>query len=35
MFGLIDMASIATIFASVALVLHNIRLEMKAKPLHN
>jgi hypothetical protein len=31
MFGLIEIASIATIFASIAVVMYNIRLELKMK----
>ena len=31
MFGLIDIASIATIFGSIAFVMYNIRVELRAK----
>ena len=31
MFGLIEMASMVAIFASVALIIYNIRLELKIK----
>ena len=35
MFGPIDVASIATIFASIAFVMYRVRIEMRTKPLHN
>jgi len=34
MFGIIDMASIAAIFASFAVVAYNIRVELKTNPLN-
>ncbi len=34
MFGIIDIASIAAIFASIAVVVYNIRLELRTQPLN-
>jgi hypothetical protein len=34
MFGIIDFASIAAIFVSVAFVLYSIRVELKTKPIN-
>jgi hypothetical protein len=34
MFGIIDLASIAAIFGSVAFVLYRIRIELRTKPLN-
>jgi hypothetical protein len=34
MFGIIDFASVAAIFASVAFVLYSIRVELKTKPIN-
>ena len=34
MFGIIDIASITAIFASIAVVVYNIRLELRTKTLN-